>query len=235
MLAVTGTDGKTSTTLWAVEMLEAGGVHTVASGNTEVPLVEAVDRDDLDVFVVECTNHRLATAETFRGEVAAWINFAPDHLNWHRSVATYEAAKARLFAQQREHGRGHRRRRRSDGDAPPRRRPWHATHVRLARRRLRRVPGGRAARAARCVRDGRQPAPGAAPRRDERAVRRRTRARVRSWSAPTPSPPGWPRSAGRRTASSSSATPTGSAGTTIRRRRRHTPRRRRSGRSTTSC
>ena len=69
--------------------------------NTEVPLVEAVDRDDLEVFVVECTNHRLATAETFRGEVAAWINFAPDHLNWHRSVATYEAAKARLFAQQR--------------------------------------------------------------------------------------------------------------------------------------
>lgn len=101
MLAVTGTDGKTSTTLWAVEMLEAGGVRTVASGNTEVPLIEAVDRDDLEVFVVECTNHRLATAETFRGDAAAWINFAPDHLNWHRSVATYEAAKARLFAQQR--------------------------------------------------------------------------------------------------------------------------------------
>ena len=77
-------------------------MRTVASGNTEVPLVEAVDRDDLDVFVVECTNHRLATAATFRGEVAAWINFAPDHLNWHRSVATYEAAKARLFAQQRD-------------------------------------------------------------------------------------------------------------------------------------
>jgi UDP-N-acetylmuramoylalanine--D-glutamate ligase len=101
LLAVTGTDGKTSTTLWAVEMLQAAGVATVATGNTDVPLVEAIDRDDLELFVVECTNHRLATAETFRGDVAAWINFAPDHLNWHRSVATYEAAKARVFAQQR--------------------------------------------------------------------------------------------------------------------------------------
>jgi UDP-N-acetylmuramoylalanine--D-glutamate ligase len=101
MLAVTGTDGKTSTTLWAVEMLHAAGVATVASGNTEVPLVEAVDRDDLDVFVVECTNHRLATAETYRAEVGVWLNFSPDHLNWHRSIDTYEAAKARLFDQQR--------------------------------------------------------------------------------------------------------------------------------------
>ncbi|MGI9031840.1 MAG: UDP-N-acetylmuramoyl-L-alanine--D-glutamate ligase, partial [Ilumatobacteraceae bacterium] len=101
VLAVTGTDGKTSTTLWAVEMLRAGGVSTVAAGNTEVPLIEAIDHDDLEAFVVECTNHRLATAERFRGDVAAWINFAPDHLDWHRSVATYEAAKARIFTQQR--------------------------------------------------------------------------------------------------------------------------------------
>ncbi len=100
MLAVTGTDGKTTTTLLAVEMLAAAGVRSVAAGNTEVPLVTALDLD-LDAFVVECTSFRLAWTEQFRGESAAWLNLAPDHLNWHRSYATYGDAKNRIFANQR--------------------------------------------------------------------------------------------------------------------------------------
>ncbi len=100
MLAVTGTDGKTTTTLWAVEMLTAGGVRSVAAGNTDVPLVAALDLD-VDAFVVECTSFRLAWTERFRGDAAAWLNLAPDHLNWHASMATYEAAKARIYSQQR--------------------------------------------------------------------------------------------------------------------------------------
>jgi UDP-N-acetylmuramoylalanine--D-glutamate ligase len=101
MLAVTGTDGKTTTTFLAVEMLRAGGLHAVAAGNTDVPLVEAVDDADLDVFVVECASFRLAWTERFRAEAAAWLNLAEDHLNWHASMASYEAAKARIFDQQR--------------------------------------------------------------------------------------------------------------------------------------
>ena len=100
MLAVTGTDGKTTTTLWAVEMLAAAGVPAVAAGNTDVPLVAALDLD-VDVFVVECTSFRLAWTEAFRADAAAWLNLAPDHLNWHASMQTYTAAKARLFTQQR--------------------------------------------------------------------------------------------------------------------------------------
>jgi UDP-N-acetylmuramoylalanine--D-glutamate ligase len=100
MLAVTGTDGKTTTTLLTVAMLEAAGLRAVAAGNTDVPLVTAVGRDDLDAFVVECTSFRLAWTERFRGNAAAWLNLAPDHLNWHRSLATYSAAKARIFANQ---------------------------------------------------------------------------------------------------------------------------------------
>lgn len=100
MLAVTGTDGKTTTTLLAVEMLAAAGVRSVAAGNTDVPLVTALDLD-LDAFVVECTSFRLAWTERFRGESAAWLNLAPDHLNWHRSYATYGDAKNRIFANQR--------------------------------------------------------------------------------------------------------------------------------------
>lgn len=100
MLAVTGTDGKTTTTLLAAAMLEAAGVTTVASGNTDVPLLDAIAQP-VDAFVVECTSFRLAWTERFRAEAAVWLNLAPDHLNWHRSMATYEAAKGRIFQFQR--------------------------------------------------------------------------------------------------------------------------------------
>jgi UDP-N-acetylmuramoylalanine--D-glutamate ligase len=100
ILAVTGTDGKTTTTLLAVAMLEAAGLRAVAAGNTDVPLVSAVDYD-VDAFVVECTSFRLAWTERFRGDAAAWLNLAPDHLNWHRDLRSYAAAKGRIFANQR--------------------------------------------------------------------------------------------------------------------------------------
>lgn len=100
MIAVTGTDGKTTTTLLAVEMLRAAGLRTIDAGNTSTPLVDAV-ATDVDAFVVECTSFRLAWTSAFRAEGAAWLNLAPDHLNWHRSMATYEAAKAQIWAHQR--------------------------------------------------------------------------------------------------------------------------------------
>ena len=148
MLAVTGTDGKTTTTLWAVEMLAAGGVRSVAAGNTDVPLVAAVDLD-VDAFVVECASFRLAWTEQFRGDAAAWLNLAPDHLNWHASMATYEAAKARIFSQQRSDDvaigfaddptvMAHLDR------APARHRTFGAGRCRLPRRRLDARPGRRA-------------------------------------------------------------------------------------------
>ena len=100
MLAITGTDGKTTTTLLAVEMLRSAGLRTIDAGNTSTPLVDAIEMD-LDAFVVECTSFRLAWTPTFRAAGAAWLNLAPDHLNWHRSMSTYEAAKAQVWANQR--------------------------------------------------------------------------------------------------------------------------------------
>ena len=100
MLAITGTDGKTTTTELAVAILRSAGVRTEAVGNTDVPLVDAIDADgddELDAFVVECTSFRLAWTERFRADAAVWLNLAPDHLNWHTSMASYEAAKARIF------------------------------------------------------------------------------------------------------------------------------------------
>lgn len=96
MLAVTGTDGKTTTTLLAAAMLTAGGVRTVAAGNTELPLIDALELD-VEAFVVECSSFRLAFTDVFRAEASVWLNLAPDHQNWHAGMSSYEAAKARLW------------------------------------------------------------------------------------------------------------------------------------------
>ncbi len=104
ILAITGTDGKTTTTELTVAILRAAGMRTAALGNTDVPLVDGVDAtgvETLDAFVVECTSFRLAWTQRFRADAAAWLNLAPDHLNWHVSMATYEAAKARIWELQR--------------------------------------------------------------------------------------------------------------------------------------
>lgn len=99
ILAITGTDGKTTTTLMAVAMLRAAGLSTIDAGNTDTPLVNAIE-DDHDAFVVECTSFRLAWTPSFRAEAAVWLNLAPDHLNWHRSMETYGDAKARIWVNQ---------------------------------------------------------------------------------------------------------------------------------------
>ena len=106
ILAVTGTDGKTTTTKLAVHLLEAAGLRSVDAGNTDTPLVDAVDAvtaegaGQYDAFVVECSSFRLAWTPTFRADAAVWLNLQPDHLNWHRSMAAYEGAKAQVFANQ---------------------------------------------------------------------------------------------------------------------------------------
>jgi UDP-N-acetylmuramoylalanine--D-glutamate ligase len=97
IVAVTGTDGKTSTTLLTADILASAGRSTVACGNTEVPMVEALDLD-VDCFVVEATSFRLAFCDSFRAEASAWLNLAEDHLDWHESMKTYESAKARLWS-----------------------------------------------------------------------------------------------------------------------------------------
>jgi UDP-N-acetylmuramoylalanine--D-glutamate ligase len=99
MVAITGTNGKTTVTTLVEAMLRASGVRTVAAGNTDVPLVDAIE-DDLDVIVVEASSFRLEFTETFRPKVAVWLNLAEDHLDWHPDMQAYAAAKARIWAAQ---------------------------------------------------------------------------------------------------------------------------------------
>jgi UDP-N-acetylmuramoylalanine--D-glutamate ligase len=99
MLAVTGTDGKTTTTLLAAAMLDASGVAAIDAGNTDTPLVAALDLD-VEAFVVECTSFRLAWTPRFRPDAAVWLNLAEDHLDWHESMSTYADAKSRIWLHQ---------------------------------------------------------------------------------------------------------------------------------------
>jgi UDP-N-acetylmuramoylalanine--D-glutamate ligase len=81
-------------------MLEASGRRAVAVGNTEVPLVAALDDPTTQVFVVEASSFRLLHSRRFAPSVATWLNVAPDHLDNHASFEGYVAAKARIWADQ---------------------------------------------------------------------------------------------------------------------------------------
>lgn len=101
MVAVTGTDGKTTVTVLTERVLRAAGHRAVAAGNNDLPLIAAVADPATEVFVVEASSFRLRYSHRFRPVVGAWLNLAADHLDWHGSVASYAAAKARLWAHQR--------------------------------------------------------------------------------------------------------------------------------------
>jgi UDP-N-acetylmuramoylalanine--D-glutamate ligase len=103
LLAITGTDGKTTVTTLVRDMLAASGLAAVAVGNTEVPLVAAIDDPGTDVFVVEASSFRLDHSQHFAPAVGTWLNFAPDHLDSHPDLAAYEAAKARIWRDQSAH------------------------------------------------------------------------------------------------------------------------------------
>ncbi len=97
ILAVTGTNGKTTVTMMVTEMLNRSGRRAEAVGNTEVPLVAAIDDPSIETFVVEASSFRLGHSRRFSPRVAAWLNFAPDHLDAHRSLEAYEQAKASIW------------------------------------------------------------------------------------------------------------------------------------------
>ena len=98
VIAITGTNGKTTTTELLAQMLNACGQRTIACGNIGKPLSEvAREGRDLDVLTVEVSSFQLETISTFRPSVSAWLNFAPDHLDRYRSLGEYRAAKLHIF------------------------------------------------------------------------------------------------------------------------------------------
>ncbi|GED87530.1 UDP-N-acetylmuramoyl-L-alanine--D-glutamate ligase [Streptomyces sp. NPDC091412] len=100
-LAVTGTNGKTTTVQMLASILEAAGLRTAAVGNIGVSLLDAVLGEerysDLDVLAVELSSYQLHWAPSLRAHSAAVLNLAPDHLDWHGSMEAYAADKGRIY------------------------------------------------------------------------------------------------------------------------------------------
>lgn len=97
VLGVTGTDGKTTTTMLVAHLVRALGLRVAEVGNTDLPFVAALG-SDAEVFVVECSSFRLQWTERFRCVSSVWLNIAPDHLDWHGTMDAYSSAKARVWA-----------------------------------------------------------------------------------------------------------------------------------------
>jgi UDP-N-acetylmuramoylalanine--D-glutamate ligase len=98
-LAVTGTNGKTTTTQMLTACVQASGLDAVACGNIGRPFPAAA-REPHDVMVVEVSSFQLETQTSFHPRVSALLNLAHDHLDWHGTFEAYAAAKGRVFANQ---------------------------------------------------------------------------------------------------------------------------------------
>lgn len=101
VVAVTGTNGKTTVTEAAATMLEASGMSAPATGNIGAPLSDFTNTA-YDALVVEVSSFQLRFTEEFHPVAAAITNVALDHLDWHGSAYSYRAAKAKIFANQNE-------------------------------------------------------------------------------------------------------------------------------------
>ncbi|WP_181800525.1 UDP-N-acetylmuramoyl-L-alanine--D-glutamate ligase [Streptomyces ipomoeae] len=100
-LAVTGTNGKTTTTQMLASILTAAGLRTVAVGNIGTPIIDVVlgeeQYGDLDVLAVELSSYQLHWAPSVRAHSAVVLNLAPDHLDWHGGMEAYAADKGRIY------------------------------------------------------------------------------------------------------------------------------------------
>jgi UDP-N-acetylmuramoylalanine--D-glutamate ligase len=103
VVAVTGTNGKTTTVTLMDHLLRATGRKTFLGGNIGTPLSEYVlGEDKADVLVLEVSSFQLQGCRTFRPWVACLLNFSPNHLDYHKDMEEYLQAKLRLFANQQE-------------------------------------------------------------------------------------------------------------------------------------
>jgi UDP-N-acetylmuramoylalanine--D-glutamate ligase len=98
-VAVTGTNGKTTTTALIAHLMVEGGIDARAAGNIGRPALGVARKVAEDgVIVAECSSFQLALTADFHPRVAVLLNITPDHIDWHGSVEAYAADKLRVFA-----------------------------------------------------------------------------------------------------------------------------------------
>ncbi|MEG0758118.1 MAG: UDP-N-acetylmuramoyl-L-alanine--D-glutamate ligase, partial [Raoultibacter sp.] len=97
-VAVTGTNGKTTTTALITHILECAGENAAAVGNIGDTCLEAVMRGGTAIYVAETSSYQLASTDKFAPNVAVLLNITPDHLKWHNTFENYHDAKLKVFA-----------------------------------------------------------------------------------------------------------------------------------------
>ena len=100
VIGITGSNGKSTTTLMTGEILEAAGFSVEVCGNIGVPLSEVVEGPPGRIFVTELSSFQLESVDAFHPRAAALLNLSADHLDRHQDAESYFAAKERLFASQ---------------------------------------------------------------------------------------------------------------------------------------
>ena len=100
-LAITGSNGKTTSTTLVGEILQEAGFNTLVGGNIGVPVVALIDESTPDTWsVLEVSSFQLESTEQFHPEIAVILNITPDHLDRHGTFENYARAKERIFAAQ---------------------------------------------------------------------------------------------------------------------------------------
>jgi UDP-N-acetylmuramoylalanine--D-glutamate ligase len=101
IVAITGSNGKTTTTTLCGELIASSSQRTLVGGNIGTPVILLVDDSTDDATnVIEVSSFQLETVETFHPNIAVVLNITPDHLDRHGSMESYTAAKARIFEKQ---------------------------------------------------------------------------------------------------------------------------------------
>ncbi len=101
IVAITGSNGKTTTTELTTLILESAGLNVSSCGNIGTPMSELLLKGDVwDALVVETSSFQLETIRTFRPKVAVWLNLSPNHLDRYPSLKEYRDAKLRIFENQ---------------------------------------------------------------------------------------------------------------------------------------
>jgi UDP-N-acetylmuramoylalanine--D-glutamate ligase len=100
VIAVTGSNGKSTTTALIGEILKAAGRQPIVAGNIGEPLIAALDLEKPRTYVLELSSFQLETVDTFHAHVALLLNITPDHMDRYPSFDAYAAAKYRIFRNQ---------------------------------------------------------------------------------------------------------------------------------------
>lgn len=104
VVAITGTNGKTTTTELTAALFNAAGLRSVPCGNYGLAYCDVIRGGEVhDIHTVEVSSFQMELIDTFRPVTSVWMNFAPDHLDRHPNVDAYRAAKMRIFENQTEH------------------------------------------------------------------------------------------------------------------------------------